>query len=338
MPRQTKGDADLPGHDSFLDIVANMVGILIILVMVVGVRVKNSPLPAAIAAKAAEPEKRLLDEALAEEQALRSDVLKVAEQVRDIEQETITRHANRELLARTVAAWQYKLRSHRQKSDAASRQAFDLGRAVSGAKSRLEGLDRDRWRVEAEANAPVIVQSYPTPLSETVDDDEIHFRLLGGRIAYIPLEDLVDRLKSSAKRQAHKLLSQPELTDTVGPIEGFRMRYTMVRQESPREEQLRTGRTGTYARLQRWMLVPVSGQLGEMVDEALAQRSRFRGILSGYRPDQTTITIWTYEDDFSSCRKLKKELYLLGFDTAARPLPAGTPISGSPEGSRSAAQ
>ena len=30
-----------PGHDSFLDIVSNIVGILIILVMVTGVRAKN---------------------------------------------------------------------------------------------------------------------------------------------------------------------------------------------------------------------------------------------------------------------------------------------------------
>jgi hypothetical protein len=337
MPRQTE-DADLPGHDSFLDIVANMVGILIILVMVVGVRVKNSPVLAAITSEATESEGNLLDETLAQERALQSDVLAVTEQIRDIEQETTIRHANRELLARAVAAWQYKLKSRRQNSDAASREVFDLGQAVSGAKSQIGQLDRDQRQVEAEAKAPVVVQSYPTPLSETVDGDEIHFQLLGGRIAYIPLEDLVDRFKSSAKRQVRKLLSQPELTDTVGPIEGFRMRYTIVRQELPREEQIRTGHSGMYARLQRWTLVPVSGQLGEMVDVALAERSRFRRVLSGYRPDQTTITIWAYEGDFSSCRKLKEELYLLGFNTAARPLPAGTPISGSPQGSRSAAQ
>ena len=36
MPRPTRQNADAPGHDSFLDIVANMVGILIILVMVAG--------------------------------------------------------------------------------------------------------------------------------------------------------------------------------------------------------------------------------------------------------------------------------------------------------------
>ena len=38
MPRSARNDTESPGHDSFLDIVANMVGILIILVMVVGVR------------------------------------------------------------------------------------------------------------------------------------------------------------------------------------------------------------------------------------------------------------------------------------------------------------
>ena len=43
--RRAKEEA-ASGHDSFLDIVANIVGILIILVMVVGVRARNAPVQA----------------------------------------------------------------------------------------------------------------------------------------------------------------------------------------------------------------------------------------------------------------------------------------------------
>jgi hypothetical protein len=145
-------------------------------------------------------------------------------------------------------------------------------------------------------------------------------------------------MKASAKRQINTLLTQPAFSDTVGPIGGFRMRFTIVRRQASRETQLRTGQSGMHAELLRWTLAPASLQLGETVDEALAERSRFRAVLSGYRPGRTTVTVWTYEDGFSSFRVLKKELYLLGFDTAARPLSIGMPISGSPDGSRSAAQ
>ena len=41
MTRRSPRENDQPGHDSFLDIVSNIVGILIILVMVTGVRAKN---------------------------------------------------------------------------------------------------------------------------------------------------------------------------------------------------------------------------------------------------------------------------------------------------------
>ena len=52
--RRAKEDA-ASGHDSFLDIVANIVGILIILVMVVGVRARNAPVQASTETENVEP-------------------------------------------------------------------------------------------------------------------------------------------------------------------------------------------------------------------------------------------------------------------------------------------
>ena len=51
-----------------------------------------------------------------------------------------------------------------------------------------------------------------------------------------------------------------------------------------------------------------------------------------------TITLWTYPGSFDDFRKLKKELYRLGFPVAARPLPDGVPISASSQGSKSTAE
>ena len=55
MNRAHKQHAAEPGQDSFLDIVANLVGILIILVMVVGVRAKDALLEAAPVSFSARP-------------------------------------------------------------------------------------------------------------------------------------------------------------------------------------------------------------------------------------------------------------------------------------------
>jgi hypothetical protein len=95
---------------------------------------------------------------------------------------------------------------------------------------------------------------------------------------------------------------------------------------------------GSYARLQKWTLIPASDDLGEPMRLALAEGSDFRKTLAKILPGRTAITIWVYPDDFDSFRLIRKELYRLNYTVAARPLPPGAPISGSPEGSKSAAQ
>jgi len=85
-------------------------------------------------------------------------------------------------------------------------------------------------------------------------------------------------------------------------------------------------------------LVPLSQDLGEPADMALAEDSDFRRALRQFRPGRHTVTIWLYGDSFAAFRQVRQELYRLGYAVAARPLPADTPIGGSPEGSKSAAQ
>jgi hypothetical protein len=63
-----------------------------------------------------------------------------------------------------------------------------------------------------------------------------------------------------------------------------------------------------------------------------------RSVLAGFDPNQATVTVWVYPDSFEPFRVLKEELYKLGYLTASRPMPQGQPITGSPQGSRSAVE
>jgi hypothetical protein len=336
MHRSTQDHADAPGHDSFLDIVANMVGILIILVMVMGVRVKNAP-RVAIPGDGEQMTSELAEDQ-ATEQSLRDEVLRAAAEIRDLQQETLVQRRRRDTLAVLELALEQKIQASREEMDAETQELFDLRRSLPQSKLQLEQLDLQRTQAENTQPETIVVESYPTPLSQTVSGREAHFQLSGGRIALIPLEPLLAQLKQNAQRQKHKLLELPEFTDTVGPLGGFRFRYTFERYDVSTETAVLTGRSGSYARLRRWTLIPVSSQLGEPVDLALAEDSEFRQAVAKLRPGRTAITIWTYQDSFGSFRRLKKELYKMGFSVAARPLPLGVPISGSREGSRSAAQ
>ena len=85
-------------------------------------------------------------------------------------------------------------------------------------------------------------------------------------------------------------------------------------------------------------LVDAEPNLGQPIAQALGPGSEFRGRIAACRPQSTTVTIWVYPDSFDDFRALKAELFKLGFLTAARPMPMGEPIAGSPSGSRSRAE
>jgi hypothetical protein len=94
----------------------------------------------------------------------------------------------------------------------------------------------------------------------------------------------------------------------------------------------------TSVELERFVLLPDGGQLGEPVEAALREGSSFRNLIGSLDPDHATITVWVYPDSVNEFRTVKRALFDLGFAAAARPLPDGFPIGGSPHGSRSAAE
>jgi hypothetical protein len=334
MPRNA-AEHDAPGHDSFLDIVANMVGILIILVMLVGVRARNAPLDAAQAAAVEDP---ALREALAVEASLTDDVWGLAGESDRVQAELAARGLKRDVMATVAAALEHKVRTERERLGAAEQAQFDAARQLVETRRRLEQIRAEEASLDNRPSPPVVVESLPTPLSRTVDENETHFQLRGGYVVHIPLKPLVEQFKSDVRRKLDRLRSQTELTDTVGPEGGFRLRYTMERREISPEIVMATGQGGAYAELRQWQLIPVAELLGEPVDDALAEGSQFRRVVAGLHPGRTTITVWTYPDSFDDFRRLKQFLFARGFSTAGRPLPDGVLISGSPEGSKSAAQ
>jgi hypothetical protein len=332
MRRPVAQHTEAVNSDSFLDIVASVVSIMIIMVVLEGSRIKNAPVTVSIPAS---PETVALEKELAAEQASRSDAMKAAEEIHSLEQEIVRRGAQRDALATMVSAVEHKVQQRRQQLAGAKRADFDLARNLSESRLELNQFIGQREQVESAAAAPIVVESYPTPLSRAVDGPEAHLLISNGRAVFVPIEPLLEEFQSEAKRQVYKLREQEELTDTVGPIGGFRLRYTLERHDVAID---RNGRGGSYARLQKWTLIPTSNDLGEPVRLALEQSSDFRQTLAKILPGRTTITLWVYPDGFDAFRQIRKELYRLGYTIAARPLPLGTPISGSPDGSQSAAQ
>ena len=327
------------GSDSFLDVIANMVGILIILVMVVGLRVKNA---AEQEHEAEEPPAPTINLAplQAEAHELERDSLDLIRKARELDALASARYDERSALSLAVAAKEQDLAAQKAQLDDGERQTFELREATLLAKSQLEAL-------EAEINALVYspqkdvvkIKTYPTPISRTVNGREAHFQLRRGRIVLVPLDQLVDELKRNMQNKTFRSQDLDEITETVGPVGGFRMRYTL---EKVVVAPGRNGQTitpgGMMIRTTEFTLIPTSDDIGEPFAEAMQPGSNFQRALADLDPRRVTVTLWAYPDCFDAYRSLREFFYEAGYTVAGRPLPEGQPISGSPFGSKSAAQ
>ena len=331
MPRPRPEEMSSAGQDSFLDVVTNIVGILIILVMVVGARVRQivlapRPAPAAAATDLDHEVGRLQDTVDSAE----SEIEQLQAQTKTVAMTAAHVAEARLQLATAVSLAKHVVEERKRGVDAAHAAAAE---ADVRRRRMEEEIERCRLELDGLSHRPATtreVLAYPTPIGRTVNGDELHFRIAGGRIAYIPLEELFERAKSHVERNQRRiddLVSRPQ---RVGPEQGFMLELVIdVRIDQARGQMLTTSR--------EWVVQPVAPETGETVDEALGSTSRFRRVLAGVKPD-TTVTLWCYPDSFAAYRQIREEMHRLGIPTAGRPLPEGAPIGGSTEGSKSVVQ
>jgi outer membrane murein-binding lipoprotein Lpp len=322
------------GSDSFLDVMANMVGILIVLVMIALMRageVKH--------ANRADIEKIATDvKALNKEASnLEGEVRRLGGEIETVDRAAARAHAERDALALVAAAHERELNERRQKLDGKTREEYDLRRELASVSTDLEqvkfALDQKSKVKQATVTK---INTYPTPISRTVNGRQLHFQLRHNRVSYVPMEEMVKLFEEDARRTVMRLRDVSEVEETLGPMNGFRMRYHLEREDVPVRVN---GGQGTASRISYgFVLIPISETMGETIEQALAPNSEMRDTLHDYDPNKITVTLWTYPDSFGAFRAMKQELYLLGYSVAGRPLPEGQPIGASSDGTKSSAE
>jgi hypothetical protein len=312
-------------------VVTNIVGILIILVMVVGGRVQQIILTAvpqaSTRADALEREIVGLEEKAA---SAESEIGELDRQSRIVATAVSLSSDARVQLATAVAAAKVDIEQQKQVTDAARVAAVE---SATRRKELEAEIERCTLEAEGLAHAPATTQevlAYPTPISRTVNGEELHFRIEGGRIAYVPLTELFELAKTQTQRHAGSITQMSERIETVGPVQDFSLDYVI-------EVKIDQSRGQVLVRSREWVVRPAGQGIGETAAQALAAQSGFRRVLSGITPD-TTVTLWCYPDSFEQYRTVREELHRLGIPTACRPLPEGAPIGGSTEGTKSVVQ
>jgi hypothetical protein len=330
-PRQ---EEDLTaGQDSFLDVITNIVGILIILVMVVGARVQKISLDAAVQAPEAAANGGLEAEVAERAHTLasaESEIVDLQSQTQMVQAAIDGASSARLQLATAVSAAKVEVERRKQAADVAKVAEAERAAKQRQLEEAIQQCTLETESIQHQKATTAEVLAYPTPIGRTVNGEEIHFRLAGDRIAYVPLEELFELAKRNTQRHAGSIAEMSARIETVGPVQGFALDYVI-------EAKIDQARGQILIRSREWVVRPADPLVGEPVAEAMRSSSRFRVVLGGVKPD-TTITLWCYPDSFAAYRQIREELHRLGIPTAGRPLPEGAPIGGSTEGSKSVVQ
>lgn len=269
-----------------------------------------------------------MQETVAQEQKLAEEAAQLEIQQRRMEaeqlvfaQECIEMETRLRLIQKEIESSSTEKEQKRNETLQLSRNSIEMDQKIEELKNRIQALADQ----QAANGGPKKIEHKMTPIIRAVNSKEFHFILDGGRILYVPLEELLNVYKREIPGMSVSLIQNGSCTTILGPYDGFKMHT---------ETRLRNGQVGVFWKL----LPPPMEEAAETVDTALRTNSKYRHYLEKLDPAKDTLTFWIYPQGFASFARIKEDAYRLGFSIASRPLPEGTPIAGSPMGQKSVAQ
>lgn len=338
--------------DSFLDLVANVIGVILRLILVawVGSRLYKGPTPppppaapevqvAAFVPPAEDAAplrdlERLADD-LARSRQAAAAVTQTVEATRQRREQADRQAADlrkqREEVEKRQPAVAAALAMQRQAGEEAAQAIARLQERRQATKAELEALQKSPRATKQLA--------YRLPLSATVQGEEVFFECRQGRVALIDVAALVDEIRDQLRDKGKLLKSQWSVEATTGPVGPFRLRYTLERERNLLEGGgAPNGQDSFRYGLSRWVVEPVRDARGESAEDALKAGSAFRKVIDGLDPRDVVVTLWVYPDSFALYRALRDHLHDRDVVVAGRPLPDGVPIASSRDGSASRGQ
>lgn len=326
------------GQDAFLDIVANLVGILIILVVLVGAHARSS------VTTAQAPDDQIAEQIqqanlAADDAASRVNVLVQDNEELEviIDQENavarqLTEVRHRRLVALEELKQKFQIKQQQLDQQQQQRLAKESEKiALQRQLKQLSDTTAAVSNLKTNSSDAKTIDHYPNPIARTVFSQEIHFRLTGGKLVHVPLDELVSKMKQDWKLIAERRTQFNNARDTTGPIGNFRLQYELETSSLVGDRR--------QIRFKRFTLYPVVEDAGEPVAVALADpQSQWNQLLRNQTPHQTTVSVWVYPDSFEDHATVKTWLYEHKFKMASWPLDFGRLISGGPNGLRTSAQ
>ena len=365
------------GQDSFLDVVSNIVGILIILVVVIGAQVKHGLMHAKQEARehSAQTETQELpplemDVAVPAVAPAKPSVA-VGNEAKILEKQKAL-----DAKAKQLAGLETKLRDAQAQTDKVQAEMLDLDMQQQRLDAESSVLLAERAQLGTYLEA-VRLQMESLQSEEDVKKRELlqlHTKRLEQEELLKKLKTRQDALAAAAKNGGPKMIEHKE-TPIIRTVDTQEFHFIVqdscvlfvpldiLLKEYERKIQqvssslLATGKRtdiigpmdgfSLYAEAKLsgqqlavfWKLqTPSVQEQGETLTRALRPDSRFQHYLSKLEAGKDVLTFWIYPSGFDTFLELKKAASRQGFAIASRPLPEGTPIAGSPFGQQSVAQ
>jgi len=212
-------------------------------------------------------------------------------------------------------------------------QAATRGGFLRGERAKLEKELTTLRQLPRPKLTSILSKS---PVARPADGNEYHFELRRNRITFVNLERLLALTKADAQVRVRMTDRVPSISGKVGPVGAFSLEYELLRSVPGSVEEILERKS--YFNFRAWELVPESENRGETYESTRNPLSEFSRAVNRLTPGRATITLWVYPDSFTLHRRIRNDLVEHGFSVAARPLPEGMTIRGSPMGTQSAAQ
>ncbi len=333
MRRGEQAEIEEVGQDSFLDVVSNIVGILILLVVIVGARAArhaggdDTPAPPQVTGYEVEAAAKRV---LAERNEIASKVQRTVAAIAEAE----LREEERLSLTTFVAQLEQELAAEKEKLSTQEQRDLELRTELAQSQAKLEELTRQQISITPEDSAPLALECLPTPFARAAEGEKAYLRIKGGRIQPVPMPELEALLIERLRGAAAQLRDRGRVDGMVGPVNGYRLRFLVERVSSTDP----TGGVSNQIRGPIFYLVPPADVVGETIEQALQPHSEVMAYVAKQKKVGTTFLVWTYADSFGELSELERALYDRGFPVAKWLLAPQARIGFSPNGRKAVVQ
>lgn len=370
--RVHSGPSNEAGNDSFLDILANLVGILVILVVVVSIRVQQTvqvdqpvteteidpvetlpephPIPPVRETIVLGPEDLPINGLFAN-----PPVEYEAEPTANPALLTKLDSARSQLAALTATP----IATTDDESLEATRSAIltlsaelDANSAfVARVQTELEER-RTEYRelkdaigravAELEEELPpettfVSLEHDVRAIARVAGSSQFYVELAENHVTLLPIKSLVPRMLKDLNTKVGRGRLDGTYEGRVGPVGGVSFYYSTSRGGSSPIDSLNDRPGGLPLNNLTFAIDISSSATSEPIDLAITDRSVFAYELARAAPG-TSVTAFVYPDSFAGARKLQEALQARGVRLALQPIPEGVPIIHSPDGARAMSQ